>query len=58
MVTELFPFKFEWAGLTDEEKDPIETSSPDTDLDDTDEDEDDDAPDAGDAGTDDAEPLE
>ncbi len=41
MVTELFPLKLAFRGLSDEEGDEVETNSPDTDLDDAGEDEDD-----------------
>jgi hypothetical protein len=51
MVTELFPLVLEFRDLSDEEGDEVETSSPDTDLDD-DTDEDDDA--LGDANDDDS----
>jgi|GEM_PF-2327613 hypothetical protein len=49
MVTELFPLKLAFRGLSDDpDGDEVETSSPDADLEDEDE-EDDDLPDATDA---------
>ena len=59
MVTELFPLVLEFRGLSDEEGDEVETSSPNTDLDDDlDEDDDDAADGTGTDGSDDAEPIE
>lgn len=53
MLTELFPLQLAFRGLSDEEGEEIETTSPDTDLDDDlDEDDDDDAA-TDDAGADD-----
>jgi hypothetical protein len=54
MVTELFPLKLEFRGLSDEDPDEITIDSPDEDVD-----EDDDLPKGDDnAAPDDAEPTE
>jgi len=58
MVTELFPLKLAFRGLSDEDdEDPTVVDAP-GDLDDDDLDEDDDAAPADDTAGDDAEPIE
>jgi len=55
MVTELFPLKLEFRGLSDEDPDEITIDSPDEDID---EDDDDDLKGDDDAAPDEAEPTE
>ena len=57
MVTELFPLKLEFRGLSDEDPDEITIDSPDA-NDGEDEDEDEDLPDDSDGDNSSADPIE